>query len=124
MPRRRRPSRHRVILVGGDREQAEQQAVDDAEILQVVAEDFVQTGPLVEPGPKEGAAAIRCPARSYANPRITNRCRHKRRGPNSSDKRGMAPNKDRPDSRGSIRQAHLPDAQSEGAAGPKAEWHK
>jgi hypothetical protein len=30
-----------VILVGRDGEQAEQQAVDDAEILQIVAEHFV-----------------------------------------------------------------------------------
>src|SRR5262249_29665332 len=52
------------------------------------------------------------------------RCRRKRQDPNSSDKRGMAPNKDQRDSHGSIRQAHLQDAQSGGGAGPTTEWDK
>src|SRR6476660_1162151 len=56
--------------------------------------------------------------------RTINRCRRKRQGPNFSDTRGMGPNKDRRDSHGSIRQAHLPDAQSEGGAGPTTEWDK
>src|SRR6476620_9517668 len=56
-----------------------------------------------------------------AEARTINRCRRKRQGPNSSDTRGMGPNKDRRDSHGSIRQAHLPDAQNEGGAGPTTE---
>ena len=55
---------------------------------------------------------------------LFNRCRRKRQGPNFSDTRGMDPSKDRRDSHGSIRQAHLPDAQSEGGAGPTTEWDK
>src|SRR6478752_7209083 len=54
--------------------------------------------------------------------RTINRCRRKRQGPNFSDTRGMGPNKDRRDSHGSIRQAHLPDAESEGGAAPPTEW--
>jgi len=56
------------------------------------------------------------------NSRTTNRCRRKRQDPKSSNKRDMAPNMDRRDSHGSIPQAHLPDAQSEGGAGPTMEW--
>ena len=55
---------------------------------------------------------------------LFNRCRRKRQGPNFSDTRGMGPNKDRRDSHGSIRQAHLPDAQNEEGAGPTTEWDK
>jgi hypothetical protein len=55
---------------------------------------------------------------------LFNRCRRKRQGPSFFDTRGMGPNKDRRDSHGSIRQAHLPDAQSEGGAGPTTEWDK
>jgi len=84
--------------------------------------------------PNEYARATRCASeraslyqRRKLDPRrqksrTINRCRRKRQGPNFSDTRGMGPNKDRRDSHGSIRQAHLPDAESEGGAAPTTEW--
>jgi hypothetical protein len=70
---------------------------------------------------KKSSVSVRC-LRDLVEARTINRCRRKRQGPNFSDTRGMGPNKDRRDSHGSIRQAHLPDAESEGGAGPTTEW--
>jgi len=48
-----------VVLVGGNREQAEEQAIDDAEILEEISQNFVQASLILNPTRHEGAAQDR-----------------------------------------------------------------